>query len=223
MLVYTPRQIFLTLLAVALLLTVISVTVHIITYWPGNPYTYPHGPVFPMHNRFEAWLSLDFDRSLPAWYTAILYGAGACVCLMISPRIWQRMNGQAIAWILLGGGCLLISINKITKWHTHILPGLYENLTVWTIAVISILTLCGYFLYVVPKQIRRLLILCGSLWIGTVGMDKLSEIFAGAYSENHMTAALLGDMEGFTEMMGAVVLIYAAANYLKMNKNGPAG
>ena len=207
----TPRQITSVFILGALMLTLISEVIHVVTFDPGNTETYRLGWAFPQRNGYMAWFSMSISSPVPSAYAALLFGV--CTVLMgrlafESTRFHQKM-GLWFACLL----CLLYGVDKITALHL-VLPVSYRQMLIsnwmlWCIPIIPFM----YGLFRVPYQVRSWLILGCLLLASSFAIDRWSVYITGIYSGHHMIGALMGDAEGLMEMLGAVLVIHGMLVY----------
>lgn len=192
---------------VALSLTLTSEIVNAISYNPGNPETYPFGPTFPRKNVYIAWLSMDQPHTLPAFYSALLFFFGAVLCIVLASRgdaVWRRG-----CWIVASLFFASLSVDKLYLLHTKI-PLEFKTLfepygLLGGLFAVGIGLMAWHFF---PSPGRKWVGAGGVWYVGSWGMDRLGEAFAGRYSGHHMLAAFAGDAEGLLEMLGTIGVVY---------------
>jgi hypothetical protein len=217
---YSPQQISRVLILISLCFTLASELGNVVTYDPGNPDTYRLGPAFPQKNRYIEWLSLDFGRSLPAWYTALLFLADALLIGALAVRAVPRYV-QAVYWLGLSIFFAGLFLDKLIQLHLLVPAALRNRMAAgWMLWGIpgSLVAYASFRL--LPPRLLGWFGLAGALFAGSYATDRLGEEFAGQYSGHHMVAALMGDAEGTMEMLGAVAVLHGVLIYGRNRSDG---
>ena len=209
---YTPRQITSVLILGALILTLVSEIIHIITFDYQNSETYRFGWAFPQPNGYMAWFSMSISSPVPSAYVALIFG----MCSVLIGRLAYestRFHQKLGLWSA-GLFCLFYAVNKITAFHLG-LPFSYRQMFMsnWMLWGITIIPIMYYFFHLLPHQIRYWFILGCSLLTSSFAIDRWSVYFTGTFSARHMIGALMGDAEGLMEMLGAVLLMHGILVY----------
>ena len=209
---YTPRRITSVLILGALMLTLISEVIHVVTFDPQNSETYRLGWAFPQRNGYMAWFSMSISSPVPSAYAALLFGG--CTVLMgrlayESTRFHQKM-GLWFACLL----CSLYAVDKITALHL-LLPVSYRQMLLlnWMLWCIPIILVTYGCFRILPCQVRYWFLSGYLLLVSSFMVDRWSVYITGKYSGHHMIGALMGDAEGLMEMMGAVLVIHGMLVY----------
>ena len=210
---YTPRQITKVLILGALVLTLASAIIHVITFDPKNSETYRLGWSFPLRNEYMAWFSMSISSPVPRTYAAVLFMvAGLLIGRSAQESI--RFHYKMFLWSA-SGFCLFYAVEKIMTFHLSWPVFSYPQvlLSTWILWYIPIIPVMYGLFRILPVRIRFWLISSCFLLVGSFMIDRWSEHFTGRHSGHHMLGALMGDAEGMMEMMGAVLLIHGMLVY----------
>ena len=210
---YTPRQITTVLILGALVLTLASEIIHVVTFDPKNSETYRLGWSFPLRNGYMAWFSMSISSPVPRTYTALLFiVAGLLIGRSAHESI--RFHYKISLWFA-SGFCLFYAVDKIMAFHLSWPVFSYRQmlLSPWMLWCIPIIPVMYGLFRMLPVRIRFWLISSCFLLVGSFMMDRWSEYFNGSNTGHHMLGALMGDAEGIMEMMGAVLLIHGTLVY----------
>lgn len=216
----SPKRVTTTLTVIACCLTLASVVGNIMTYFPGNIHTYSRGRDFPLRNQFVLLFGLDLDHTIPAWYESSLFLVCSILLAMIARTAGRDGVRSALPWAVLSVLFLSLSLDKMVRLHAVISESLCPALSRKSILVASSLLIAAFvlaylrFLDALPAPIRRLMLIATALFTGALGMDRVGESYAIVYSEQHMAAALFGDVEGLLEMLSVVVFMHELLAYL---------
>ncbi len=173
-------------------------------------------------------LNVDRDSSLPTWYSSI--SLLICSFLLLTSSLIARKKKQSytVHWFILSLLFLYISVDEVATFRESFFvtlrpvihtDGLFHYR--WTLFAIPfvILFLLSYlkFLAHLPKQIRNLFILSGTVFVsGALGMEMLAGLTDSLYGAKNMLYVTVTAIEEFCEMFSVVIFIYALLLHLQM-------
>lgn len=169
---------------------------------------------------------VDYESSVPTWYSsaALLAAAGLCGLIALAKgRVGDpfRWHWRALATLF----CLL-SIDEIAMFHEMPIDPLRDSLGAggmlyytWVIpgaAFVLVVGLCFLrFLWNLPATTRNLFVLSGMIFVGgAIGVEMVSGAQADAAGEENLRYALIITVEEAMEMLGVVLFIHALTDYI---------
>lgn len=197
-----------------LILTAISIAIQIAKY------------VFDYRSDWMATFNLDREMNFPTWYSALMLAFCALLLTAISTGKNIQHDCYYRHWKLLSIFFWLLAIDEVLSIHEIlILPDLAKALnlpwflhSMWVIpgaiAVLIFAQQYWKFTLHLPKRSRYHFTLAAILYIGgALGMEMLGSYYAELEGQQHLTYALLANLEEVMEMMGTVVFIYGLLLY----------
>lgn len=177
-----------------------------------------------IHNLFY----VDIEYNLPSWFSAlILVFCGISLWLIAKDK--QAKQGSFLRhWQILSGIFVFLAIDESVGIHDVILSTHLEQLLktsglfyfAWVIVAIPLclLLLLSYwkFLLHLPRRIRHLFILAGSLYIGAaVGIEMFNGAISEKFGEAGLAYILPTSIEECLEKIGIAIFAYALLLYLQ--------
>ncbi|PLZ85175.1 hypothetical protein CEN44_22965 [Fischerella muscicola CCMEE 5323] len=211
------------LLGIVFFLTIISVVVN---------FTEHYLPDYPSRELFKDLFDLDSEMNIPS-----LYSAGAllfCSILLatISKAKKAAGNNDYRSWAGLSIVFVYLSFDEFISIHEKLILPLRNALHTrgflyypWVIAgaicVALFLLLFWRFVITLPKKIRRLFLIAGTIYIaGAIGAEMVGGFYADYYTDTNMIFVLITTLEEVLEMMGVIVFIYGLLSYISSYMNG---
>lgn len=197
-----------------LILTMISIAIQIAKY------------VFDYRSDWMATFNLDREMNFPTWYSALMLAFCALLLTAIATGKNIQHDHYYRHWKLLSILFWLLAVDEVLSIHEIlIVPDLAKALklpwflhSMWVIpgaiAVLIFAQQYWKFTLHLPKRSRYHFTLAAILYIGgALGMEMLGSYYAELEGQQHLTYALLANLEEVMEMMGTIVFIYGLLLY----------
>lgn len=203
------------LLVGVLFLTVVSVAIQICKY------------VFNYRAGWMAMFNLDREWNFPTFYSASMLAF--CAVLLRAIAVGKKMQSDRYYrhWQILSIIFWILAIDEVLSIHEIlIVPDLAKALklpwflhSMWvipgTIVVIIFAKQYWKFTFHLPKQSRYHFILAAIVYIGgALGMEMVGSYIAESQGQQHLTYALIANLEEVMEMLGTIVFIYGLLFYI---------
>lgn len=179
------------------------------------------GQLYELANRFD----LDDESSVPTWFAQVLFfaislSAGLAAYLQThkpSRRLWGIIA-------ILG---LILSLDEVAGLHEFVLQSLHNVFfrdasptglaNAWWIAAPFILLASGWLVWkmtrLLPRRTMALMAAGGAIFLtGAVAVDLLTSL---APRETFLNQGVLVAVEEGLELVGSVIVLYAAIDYLE--------
>ncbi|BAM05036.1 hypothetical membrane protein [Phycisphaera mikurensis NBRC 102666] len=169
---------------------------------------------------------MDFDLSIPAWFTVQLIFLSAAVTGGLAWRAWRRGGPDAWRYTLLAGVLLFLSADESAGLHELLGTAMRERLNLsgllffgWMIPVGLAAAGVGVcmipLLKRLPAATRNTMILGGGVYIlGAAGLEMLAGPFAEAGNGQGIEFFTLMTVEECLEMAGMLIYLQAASAFL---------
>jgi hypothetical protein len=173
-------------------------------------------------------LDVGVDSSLPTWYSSITLLICALLLLLIGFIARKTRQPYVIHWFTLSALFTYISVDEVATLRETFFRALKPIIHTdgvfqyrWTLFAIPFVIFFSLsylkFLTHLPKQIRRLFILSGIVFIfGALGMEMMASLTDSLYGTQNMLYVAITVVEEFCEMVGIVIFIYTLLSYLQM-------
>ena len=209
---------------VALILCLISLAAQFYSLFLNQGF-FPYLGPFDLDNGIQV-LDVRLEMSVPnAFSSAVLL---LCSVLFAGIAFSVRRTGHryALRWGALSVVLFFVYVDEAIEIHDRLArllaslgnSGLFHYAWYILAGAFVVVFALAYlpFLFNLPVQTRRLFILAGTAYVsGVLGLDLLEDIIglelqAGLFSP---TSIVIGTIEEFMEMTGAVLLLYALMRY----------
>jgi hypothetical protein len=182
----------------------------------------PEHKLAKLMNRFD----LNFEPSIPAWYSASALLVSSGLLFVIGISKWQAKDSLFKHWLVLGILFLGLSADEAARFHEMIHIVIVSQIEVsgifyfpWVVPALIFVGFVGIcyipFLRKLDRRSAKLFLAAGAIYVmGAVGMEiiagPLAERF-GFLSTPHVICEVI---EETLEMLGIVTFIYALLDYL---------
>jgi hypothetical protein len=172
-------------------------------------------------------LNMDYEISIPTWYSQMTLFAAAVLLFVIAYAKKQKKGH--VLWLTLGGVFAYLSIDEgaslhellvaPTRYYLDINGGYLYSAWVIPIAVLIVLFIGAYLRLwrTLPRRTKVLTALSASLFVG--GAVVMEMVGAQMYTQSggimSYTAVLQSTMEESLEMLGVALFIYALLDYMR--------
>lgn len=211
----SPRRAFTVLLVATLVLTVLSAAVHYVQYGLGHDHAGGLVPLF----------SVQQEANLPTWFSsaclllcAVPLGAIAALKRAAGRRDVCHWAGLALVFVFLSADETAMLHDRVKDLMGPVLSGggifFYSWVIPWGLLVLAVGLAYLGFLGRLPARTRNEFLLAAALYVGGALVLELVE---GAYRARHgydVVMVMMGSVEEFLEMLGALVFLRASLNYL---------
>lgn len=216
---FRPRKILLILEFLALLLAITSFITQALIYLADSERAAWYVPL----------VDVDHELSLPTIYSVILFFCITFLLIFISKMKFGNRDQYRWHWFFL---CLIIfflgldegaSIHELISSPTgrlmgeKNLPGFMHYAWVLPAIIVVVVVVVVYikFLFSLPKNTQRWLILAGLIYIsGALGLETLGAIYAGVHGIKNLGYSAYVTIEEFMEMSGLIMALYALLDYV---------
>lgn len=208
-----PRLIFYVLLviiaALAGLSTAAGALLHVFA-WPEESFGYEVVKLF--------WL--DSEHNIPTLYQCSVMFAASVLFVLVGKRYRRVRLGSAMPWYALAIGFTFLAWDEGAQIHETI--GIHFGtsfhgswLYFYVPAAAALFALLVPFLLRLPARTRWLLIASGAFYGGgAIGVELISQLYAGADSRTSPIYAGLATLEEVLEMFGVALLIFTLLDHL---------
>lgn len=204
-----------------LLLGLLSVLGQVVKYATGHDHLMGFVPLF----------SVSEESNIPTYFSSLLLLMSAVIACCIG--LWSRRHCRPnpIAWLLLSGLLLTMSVDEVAKLHETILgPAgariiqwlrlgnvgvLYFTWTVggWIILALTIVVFARWF-WNLPMRTRRLVFGAFCLFFGgALGVETISAAYAMEHGWDNLRYELMSTVEEMLEMSGSLTMVYALLDF----------
>lgn len=189
-------------------------------------------PDFPLRDTFAPIFNINTEQNIPTLYSwsALLF----CAMLLVVIAKVKKVAGDRYVnyWRVLAVIFAYLSLDEAISIHEKFEEPLKTSLNTsgllyyaWVIAgaIFVLIFLLGFlkFINALPLKTKRLFLTAGTVFVGgAIGIESLSGAYAELHTGNNFTAAMLGSIEEFMEMIGIVIFIYALLSYISSDLKG---
>lgn len=217
-----PRNLCLSLLAIAILLAVAHLGAMISRYILGDDFVYGLVDMF----------DLNLENNIPTVFSTLILMASA-VLLTVIARHAATIKHNAGYWKWLAIIFMFLAVDENASLHELFIDPIQEMLPSggimyvgWIIPYVLAALVIGLlylkFVLSLPTRTRNLTILSGSLYLsGAIGFELLGGWYLLPRNEvEDFPYSMLVMTEEFLEMSGIILFIYALLDYLKGQLRG---
>jgi hypothetical protein len=219
---YSPQKAAKTLLSIVLFLVLADIAGQVSTYFFG------HGRLLGFVKLFD----LNREGNIPSWYSSI----ALLLCAFLLANIASLKKGfpYSAHWKALSFIFVYLSVDESAELHERLnylmhplLHGSRALNVPWLIpgSMFVVIVLISYakFLSHLPRQIKWLFLLAGTVYVGgAVGMELIEGYLLGNSGIETFFYQMMVVVEEFSEMFGIIIFIYALLSYLeKILPNSP--
>lgn len=219
---YSPQKAAKTLFSIVLCLITADIVGQVSKYFFG-------------HERLLGFVKLfDLNResNIPSWYSSVTL----LLCAFLLANIASLKKGfpYSYHWKALSFIFVYLSVDESAelheRWNYLMKPFIHSSGVLyapWVVpgAIFVVIVLISYikFLSHLPRQIKWLFLLAGTVYVGgAVGMELLEGYLLGDSGIETFVYQMVVVLEEFSEMFGIIIFIYALLSYLeKMLANSP--
>lgn len=212
-----PRNLCLSLLAVAILLAAAHLGAMISRYILGDDF------VFGLVDMFD----LNLENNIPTVFSTFILMASAILLTVIASRA-ETIKHNAGYWKWLAIIFMFLAVDENASLHELFIDPIQEMLPSggimyvgwiipYALAALVIGLLYLKFVWSLPTRTRNLTILSGSLYLsGAIGFELLGGWYLLPRNEiEYFPFSMLVMAEEFLEMSGIILFIYTLLDYLK--------
>lgn len=213
----SPRRIFYGLTVITICLAVFGVAVQLAKYLLHSDSGFGFARLF----------DLDGEGNVPAWYSSALL----LLCAVSLAVIWNAKtlarDPYAIHWRFLAILFLFMSLDETAAIHERLTIPVRSAINAsgvlyyaWVVPMMGAVVVIGLaylrFLAALPHKIRKMVVLAGTIYIGSaLGLELVEGYWATAYGEDNLPLRLIEALEDVGEMFGLVVFLYALMSYVR--------
>jgi hypothetical protein len=156
---------------------------------------------------------LDEEESFGTWFSAVILLVASTILIYQARVLRAREDAWYRWWMILGWAFCLLSIDEVVGLH-ELLNTVFEKNS-WTIAGFGVLAFIGLaylpFLWHYRGRTATLFVIAGVLYGGgAVGIEHFSGTDLNSLRYNMLTG-----LEEGMEMLGIIILIYAALDFIR--------
>jgi hypothetical protein len=215
MIAINALRICLLLTAVAVVLTLLSVTGHALQWHFGTH----------RFTEFVRLFNISGEANVSTWFASFMLLVCAMLLLTIA-LAKQKMGGSYVRhWKVLSAAFLYISVDETAQIHELLIEPLHVLfatsgilLFAWVIpgTIVVLVMALAYlrFLAHLPARTRHLFIVAAALYVGgALGMEMLGGYVADELPNQTIVRGAVATIEDLFEMMGVIVFMYALMSY----------
>ena len=187
------------------------------------------------------YFDFDIEGNIPTLYSAVAVLCCSALLAVITRAKWHQPDGRRNYWLGLAVLFLFLALDEGTAIHENFSDLLEYHMVaegplffLWVvpygIAVILLAALYARFVWELPTETRRHLILAGVLFLtGALGIEMLGAREADLNGYETITYCALYTVEEVLEMTGIIIFIYGLLTYIGNEigeltlRIGPAG
>lgn len=203
-----PRFVFRLLVGVIIALVVLSLAGQVSKYFLG------HGRLLGLVRTFH----VDYEPSVPAVFTVLLLMANAIVFAIIATAT-RRRGGRSLGWFGLALLFVYLAFDEGAELHDLATKPLRTAFDfggffhfAWVLPALIIVALIGLlyvrFIFALPPQTRRWLIISGAMYVGgALGVEMIGGAYLDAIVVRNFTYELIVTVEETLEMLAIALLL----------------
>ncbi len=175
-------------------------------------------------------LDVGSDTSLPTWFASFILFLCFLLLGFITGIKKQKGDRFFVHWFTLALLFLYISVDEVATFRETIGRAVRDSVPTdgifyynWVIVGIPFVIVFALayikFLAHLPKQIRRLFVMAGSLYVlGALGCEMVASLIHSSYGAQNLLYAFVTTIEEFLEMVGVVLFLQALMSYLSLQQ-----
>lgn len=189
-------------------------------------------PDFPLRDTFAPLFNLNTEQNIPTLYSLLTLLFCAMLLAVIAKVKKSARDRYVNYWRVLAVIFAYLALDEALSIHEKFEAPVKTSLNpsgflyyAWVIpgAIFALAIFLGFlkFINALPPKTKRLILTAGIVFVGgALGMESLSGAYADFYTGTNFTAAMLGSIEEFMEMLGIIIFIYALLSYIRSEMNG---
>lgn len=156
---------------------------------------------------------LDEEESFGTWFSAVMLLVASTILIYQARVLRAREDAWFRYWMILGWAFCLLSIDEVVGLH-ELMNTVFEKKS-WTLAGFGVLVFTGLaylpFLWHYRWRTAILFVIAGAIYGGgAVGIEHFSGTDINSLRYNMLTG-----LEEGMEMLGIIILIYAALDFIR--------
>jgi hypothetical protein len=213
----SPWRVAQAMTAVAVLLTLLSLSAHWLQYVAGRDH-------FVEYSHF---VNLGDEKNLPTWYSSMILMASSFLLAYIGQKRRRQLDQNWRSWINMAVIFAFLSLDEIVTIHdkiieTPLIEWLHPTgfwafpwVIVGWIGVSTFGLAFRRFLGNLPADTRLLFITAGAVFVtGALVLEMVSAYLMDFYVHEIIIRGLVATIQEFMEMFGIVIFIYALLVYI---------
>lgn len=203
------------LLGIFVLLFIAHVTLQVTRFWIDDHFLFG----------LLAAFSLGGENNFPAYFSTILLLLCSSMLALIFYAEYVAGNSKITYWLVLSFIFLYLSMDEMMQIHerlteptTALIGEEYSLHYSWVIpyALLLVIFVAFYsrFLFRIPRRTAMLFVTSGIIYVGgAIGFETMSGGVSAQSGNSNPLYVMLQTMEEVLEMLGAILFIYALADY----------
>jgi hypothetical protein len=212
----SPRRVFRTMLAIALILAGVNLTlqaVHFLT------------PI-KMAGLVRLF-NLAREGNVPTWYQSSTLLLCAALAAVVAVRQWTDRAPFRMHWVLTSLFCLYLSADEAASIHEMTVKPLraafdtsgllyYPWIVIGGAAAVTLAVLSRRFLAGLPARTRHTVILAAAIFVtGALGVEALGGRYAEVHGRANFAYGAIATLEETLEMIGVLIAVRALLEYIR--------
>ena len=214
--VSTRRLAFL-LSSIAALLIATHVILQAVRFWSGNHFLLGYLAAF----------SLGAENNFPTYFATIILLACSALLWLIGAGENRPDGYRPYHWYALGAVFLFLSMDEMMSIHERLSEPIrlligenqvfyYAWVLPYAVFVVLVAAAFWRFLLHLPRRTARLLVLSGTLYVcGALGFETISGYHSARFGNVNAVYVLYQTVEEVLEIAGALLFLYALADYIE--------
>jgi hypothetical protein len=205
------------LLGIFAILVVVQICLQGFRFWTGDHFLFG----------LLAAFSLGGEQNFPTYFSTMLLLGCSAMLGVIGIGEFREQGRRAIYWYALAFIFLFLSMDEMMMIHERLSEPVralvgdeYAPHYGWVLPYGLLIAVIGFayarFLVELPRRTALLFVLAGVLYVGgAIGFETLSGAVSSEYGNSNVTYVALQTIEEVLEMFGAILFLYALADYVE--------
>jgi hypothetical protein len=187
------------------------------------------GFYYELANRFD----LDDESSVPTWFSQIIFFLIGILSLLAA--YLDKKTASRRLWGIIGITGIVFSIDEVAGLHEFFLQSLHvlfykdasptSSDNAWLLVAPAILSAAVYFAWkmwtLLPRRTVGLFVFAGATFlIGAIAVDMVTSLVP---RETFLNQGVMAAIEETLELLGAVIVVYAIAEFLEKHHSATIG
>ena len=212
----SPRRVFRLMLATALLLAAVNLTLQAVHFFTP----------FKMTGLVRLF-NLAREGNVPTWYQSSTLLLCAALAAVVAVRAWRDRAPFRVHWALTALFCLYLSADEAASIHEMSVRPLraafdttgllyYPWIVIGGAVALAVAVASRRFLAALPARTRRTVVLAAVIFVaGALGVEALGGRYAELHGRANFGYGAIATLEETLEMIGVLIAVRALLEYIR--------